>query len=71
MLLVKAGTEIRGDDGQLVATITRDMHAGDIISAGHVQMADGHILKEGDIMPRDVWAFFSKFDCERFGDINA
>ena len=56
-VLVTAGTEIRDDDGALVATVARDLHAGAFLEPADIRLADGAMLARGERVPVDVWRY--------------
>jgi len=54
-VLVKAGTEIKDADGNLVATIVQDLVAGDHLMPEYIRLADGRTPVKGEPMPKAVW----------------
>jgi hypothetical protein len=56
-VIAKAGTEIKDRDGNLVATLTRDVHIGEIVAANMFILPNGEHPKSGEIMPPAVWEF--------------
>jgi len=61
MSVIKAGTEIRDEKGDLVATITRDCETGEIVSPDMFRMADGSTPLRGQLMPKAVYDFIEKY----------
>jgi len=51
MSLIERGTEIRNVDGELVATIARDIAYGEIVSPDQFVLADGSRPFRGQPMP--------------------
>lgn len=57
MVLVKAGTEIKDADGNLIATIVHDLNAGDHLMPEYIRMADGTTPVAGEPMPKAIWDY--------------
>lgn len=58
-LFAKAGTEIRDENGALVATIIRDVYIGDPIGSADLVLPDGSHPIPGDLMPKAVVDFMN------------
>lgn len=60
-VLVKAGTEIHDEYGNLVATVVYDLRKHDYVGSEQFKMADGHTPVEGEQMPKAVFDYLRKF----------
>lgn len=56
-VFVKAGTEVRDDDGRVVATVTRDVFRGEPPLPDQFSFADGRQLSVGEPMPPVIARF--------------
>lgn len=59
-LFASAGTQIRDDEGNLVATLTRDVFAHEIVSPEQFRLPDGSTPSKDAIMPRAVARFINR-----------
>lgn len=57
MILAAAGTEIRDDNGDLVATLPCDIVQGQSVSESQFKLADGTDPIRGELMPPAVVRF--------------
>ena len=56
MIIAKAGEEIKGRDGKVIATVAQDIHSGDVnVRPEQFTLADGN--HTGGFLPEEVYDF--------------
>lgn len=56
MIIAKAGEEIKGRDGKVIATVSQDIHSGDLnIRPEQFTLADGN--HTGGFLPEEIYEF--------------
>ena len=56
MIIAKAGEEIKGRDGKVIATVAQDIHSGDVnVRPEQFTLADGN--HTGGFLPEEIYDF--------------